>query len=341
MNRSFAALFVGLIVVVLSSCGHHHARKHDAAHARASSLSSWAETDARASIVKFVNRVTDKGSPDYVPPAERIAVFDNDGTLWSEQPMYFQLAFALDRVKALAPEHPEWQTTEPFASILKGDLKSALAGGDKAIVQIVGASHGGITTDEFNRIVKEWLRTAKHPTLNRPYTECVYQPMLELLAYLRANNFKTFIVSGGGIEFMRAFAEEVYGIPPEQVVGSRGKTSFSLVDNDAARPVLNKLPDIDFIDDGPGKPVGINAMIGRRPILAAGNSDGDLQMLQWTAAGSGARLCILVHHTDAEREWAYDRDSHIGKLDKALEEARSRGWPVIDMRADWERIFPN
>lgn len=330
-----------IAALALTSCGHHNTRNgNNAAAARASSLSSWADTSPRADIVSFVNRVTDKNSPDYVPPAERIAVFDNDGTLWSEQPMYFQLAFALDRVKALAPSHPEWQTTEPFASILKGDLKAALAGGDKAIAQIVGASHSGMTTDEFNQIVKDWIKTARHPTLNRPYTECVYQPMLELLAYLRANNFKTFIVSGGGVEFMRAFAEEVYGIPPEQVIGSRGKTSFSLTDNNPARPVLNKLPDIDFIDDGPGKPVAINAIIGRRPILAAGNSDGDQQMLEWTAAGSGARLILLVHHTDAAREWAYDRESHIGKLDKALDEANSRRWTVIDMKSDWRSVFP-
>ncbi|MBX3361164.1 MAG: haloacid dehalogenase-like hydrolase [Phycisphaeraceae bacterium] len=329
-------LSMTLLVVISLVTGCRSSGSH-----AANALPSWSDTPTRASIVDFVERVTDKSTPDYVPPAERIAVFDNDGTLWAEQPMYFQLAFALDRVKALAPTHPEWQTTEPFASILKGDVKSALAGGEKSIAAIVAASHSGMTTDEFNTIVKDWLRTAKHPTLNRPYTQCVYQPMLELLAYLRANKFKTFIVSGGGVEFMRAFAEEVYGIPPEQVIGSRGKVAFSLTDNDPARPVLTKLPDIDFIDDGPGKPIGMNAAIGRRPTFAAGNSDGDHQMLQWTAAGPGARLCLLVHHTDADREWAYDRDSHIGRLDKALDEAIARHWIIVNMSSDWRKVFPH
>ncbi len=332
-KHATALLVLLALLTGLSGCANSRA-------ASRSMLASWSETPTRAAITSFVERATDPGSADYVPPAERIAVFDNDGTLWAEQPIYFQLAFAIDRVKALAPQHPEWQTTEPFASILKGDLKSALAGGDKAILQIVGASHSGMTTDEFNQVVKEWMKTARHPTLNRPYTDLVYQPMLELLAYLRANGFKTFIVSGGGVEFMRAFAEEVYGIPPEQVIGSRGKTTFSLVNNDPARPVLAKLPDIDFIDDGPGKPVAINAIIGRRPILAAGNSDGDQQMLQWTAAGLGPRFCLLIHHTDAEREWAYDRDSQIGRLDKAIDEADMRHWIVIDMKRDWNQIFP-
>lgn len=331
-NALSAALF--LVITLLCGCSPDRA-------ASPAVLPSWNDTPTRASIVSFVERVTDTGSSDHVPPAERIAVFDNDGTLWAEQPMYFQLAFAIDRVKALAPQHPEWQTTEPFASILRGDIKSAFAGGDKAIASIVGASHAGITTDEFNTIVKDWLRTAKHPTLNRPYTECVYQPMLELLDYLRANGFKTFIVSGGGVEFMRCFAEEVYGIPPEQVIGSRGKTVFSLLDSDPARPVLTKLPEIEFVDDGSGKPVAINAIIGRRAIFAAGNSDGDQQMLQWTAAAQGPSIVLLVHHTDAAREWAYDRDSHIGKLDKALDEANARHWTVIDMSSDWRTIFPH
>ncbi len=335
MRHRIAPAIIALLALVsgLSGCANSRA-------ASRATLPSWSETPTRISITSFVARISDKSSPDYVPPAERIAVFDNDGTLWSEQPAYFQLAFALDRVKALAPQHPEWQTTEPFASILKGDLKAALAGGDKAIATIIGATHSGMTTGEFETIVKDWLRTARHPTTGRPYNQMVYQPMLELLAYLRDNGFKTFIVSGGGVEFMRAFAEQAYGIPPEQVIGSRGKTTFSLVNNDPARPVLNKLPDIDFIDDGPGKPVAINAIIGRRPILAAGNSDGDLQMLQWTAAGPGPRFMLLVHHTDTAREWAYDRDSHIGKLDKALDEADMRHWTVIDMKRDWNQIFP-
>jgi hypothetical protein len=292
---------------------------------------------AVAAIVAFVDRVTKQGSPDFVPEAERIATFDNDGTLWAEQPMYFQLLFALDRVKALAPRHPEWKEKEPFASLLKGDVKGALAGGEPAIAQIVNVTHTGMTNDEFQQIVRDWIATAKHPITGRFYTEMVYQPMLELVAYLRAKGFKTFIVSGGGIEFMRAWTEKVYGIPPENVVGSSAKVRFELRDG---KPVLMRLPEVDFIDDGPGKPVGINEHIGRRPIAAFGNSDGDLQMLQYTVAGSGARFALIVHHTDAEREWAYDRKSSIGHLDKALDEARAKGWTVVDMMNDWKTIFP-
>jgi phosphoserine phosphatase len=275
-------------------------------------------------------RKNTRGSPDFVPAAERIATFDNDGTLWSEQPMYFQLFFALDRVKALAPQHPEWKNKEPFASLLKGDVKAALAGGDKAILEIVMATHAGMTTTEFEKD-REGLDRHGQASQNQAsrYTEMVFQPMLELLDYLRANDFKTFIVSGGGIEFMRPWTEAVYGIPPEQVVGSSIQTQFEMRDGG---PVLVRLPKINFIDDKEGKPVGINAHIGRRPIAAFGNSDGDLQMLQWTTAGDGARFALLVHHTDAEREWAYDRKSHIGKLDKALDEANAKGWTVVDMK---------
>ena len=299
-------------------------------------LPSWNEGLARDAIVQFVERVTTDGSADFIPVAERIAVFDNDGTLWCEQPMYFQLAFAIDRIKALAPEHPEWSNQEPFRSILAGDVSAALAGGEKAIAEIIAATHAGMTTDAFSDIVADWLKTARHPRYDRPYDELVYQPMLELLAYLREHGFKTFIVSGGGVEFMRVFAEEVYGIPPEQVVGSRGKLQLEMLDG---RPVLRKLPEIAHIDDGPGKPVGIQQMIGRRPVMALGNSDGDLQMLQWTTAGEGPRFALIVHHTDAEREFAYDRESHIGKLDKALDEAAQRGWTVVDMQADWKEVF--
>jgi hypothetical protein len=307
---------------------------------RASSdpLSSWNDGATKKAIVAFVEKVTKKGSPDFVPPEERIATFDNDGTLWAEQPMYFQLLFALDRVKVLAPQHPEWKTAEPFASLLKGDVKAALAGGEKALLEIMMASHAGMTTDDFEKIVEDWLATAKHPVTRRPYTEMVYQPMLELLKYLRAHEFKTFIVSGGGIEFMRAFAEQVYGVPPEQVVGSSIKTKFEM---NGTQPALMRLPQVNFIDDGPGKPVEINEHIGRRPIAAFGNSDGDLQMLQWTAAGSGPRFCLYVHHTDGAREWAYDRASHIGKLDKGLDEAAQRGWTVVDMKNDWKVIYPS
>jgi len=300
-------------------------------------LPSWNDGAARQSIVAFVAKVTREGTAGYVPPAERIAVFDNDGCLWSEQPVYVQLAFALDRVKALAPQHPEWQTQEPFASLLKGDVASALAGGEQAIARIVMATHAGTTTEEFATIVKDWLATARHPVTGRPYTRMVYQPMLEVLAYLRANGFKTFIVSGGGIEFMRPWTEQVYGIPPEQVVGSSIKTKYELRDG---RPVLVRLPELDFIDDKAGKPVGINQHIGRRPILAFGNSDGDFEMLEWTTAGEGPRLGVIVHHDDSGREVAYDRKSHIGRLDRGLDEAGRRGWVVVSMKDDWRTIYP-
>jgi haloacid dehalogenase-like hydrolase len=299
-------------------------------------LPSWNDGPAKEAIRHFVKEVTTPGSPKFVPPPERIAVFDNDGTLWAEQPLYFQLEFTFDRVKALAPMHPEWKQKQPFKAVLEGDLKSVLAGGEHALLELVMATHAGNTTEEFSRIVEDWIATAKHPKTGRAYTDMVYQPMLELLAYLRANDFKTYITSGGGIEFMRPWAEKVYGIPPEQVIGSSIKTQFELRDG---TPVLVRLPEINFIDDKAGKPVGINQHIGRRPIAAFGNSDGDLQMLQWTAAGDGARFCLYVHHTDAEREWAYDRESHIGKLDKGLDEAHKKGWAVVDMKKDWNRVF--
>ena len=299
-------------------------------------LPSWNEGNTKRSIVEFVRRVTAHSGADFVAPSQRIAVFDNDGCLWAEQPMYFQLAFAIDRVKALAPQHPDWKTKEPFASLLKGDLNGSLAGGEHAAAEIVAASHAGMTTDEFQRTVREWTRRAHHPKLKRRYVELVYQPMLELLRYLRANGFKTFIVTGGGVEFVRTWAEEVYGIPPEQVVGSVGKQQFELR---RTGPVLVRLPAVDFVDDKAGKPAGIQRFIGRRPLAAFGNSDGDLEMLQWTAAGEGARLMLLVHHTDARREWAYDRDSQVGKLDKALDEAHAKGWAVASMKDDWNSIF--
>lgn len=300
-------------------------------------LPSWNDSASKANIVAFVDKVTRQGSPDYVPPAERIAVFDNDGTLWSEQPMYFQAFFIFDRIKALAPKHPEWKTTEPFASVLRGDMKGALKGGEHALLEMAMATHAGMTTAEFERIVSDWIATARHPATGRPFIEMVYQPMLEVLAFLRANGFKTFIVSGGGIEFMRPWTERVYGVPPEQVIGSSIKTKFELRDG---QPVLMRLPQMDFVDDKAGKPVGINAHIGRRPIAAFGNSDGDLQMLQWTTAGKGARLGVLVHHTDARREYAYDRKSSVGRLDKALDMAGPQGWTVVDMMNDWKSIYP-
>ncbi|TIP30041.1 MAG: haloacid dehalogenase-like hydrolase [Mesorhizobium sp.] len=299
-------------------------------------LASWNEGEAKQSIVRFVESVSKEGSADFVPVPERIAVFDNDGTLWGEQPMYFQLLFALDRIKALAPQHPEWKDKEPFASLLKGNVKAALAGGEPAIMQIVMATHSGMTTDEFDQIVSDWIASAKHPKTGRLYTEMAYQPMLELLSYLRANGFKTFIVSGGGIDFMRVFSEDVYGVPPEQIVGSSGKTSFEMRDG---VPLLMKSSEINFIDDKAGKPVGIHQHIGRRPIAAFGNSDGDLQMLQWTCSGPGPHFCLYVHHTDGEREWAYDRQSSIGRLDKGLDAAADSGWTVVDMKKDWNRVF--
>jgi phosphoglycolate phosphatase-like HAD superfamily hydrolase len=300
-------------------------------------LPSWNEGTAKRSIIDFVNRVTQSDSQDFVVPEQRIATFDNDGTLWSEQPMYFQLFFAMDRVKALAPEHPEWKTKQPFKAILENDMKALTASGEKGLLQLVMATHAGMTTTEFEQTVKDWIATAKHPRFKRPYTDLVFQPVLEVLAYLRANGFKNFIVSGGGIEFMRPWTERVYGIPPQQVIGSSIKTKYEMRNG---QPVLVRLPELNFIDDKAGKPVGINQHIGRRPIAAFGNSDGDLQMLQWTAAGKRARYMLIVHHTDAEREWAYDRKSKIGHLDHALDEALKRGWTVVDMKKDWKVIYP-
>jgi phosphoglycolate phosphatase-like HAD superfamily hydrolase len=300
-------------------------------------LPSWNDTTSKKAIVAFVEKVTKEGSPDFVKPEERIATFDNDGTLWAEKPIYFQFQFALDRVKALAPQHPEWKNKEPFNHLIAGDMKAFLAGGEKSVMAVMAASHAGITTEEFDKIVKDWLHSARHPKTGRLYTEMVYQPMLELLTYVRANGFKTFIVSGGGVEFMRAFAEQTYGIPPEQVVGSSGKLKFEIRDG---KPVLVKLPEVQFVDDKQGKPIGIETFIGRRPIAAFGNSDGDQQMLEWTMGGSGARFALLVHHDDAEREWAYDRRSDVGRLDKALDEANAKGWTVVSMKNDWATIFP-
>jgi phosphoglycolate phosphatase-like HAD superfamily hydrolase len=300
-------------------------------------LPSWNETAPKKKILAFVERTTRQGSADFVHPSARIAVFDNDGTLWAEQPMYFQAIFAIDRVKALASKHPEWKTKEPFASLLRGDVKTAVAGGERSIAQIVMETHAGMTTTEFEAIVKGWLATARHPKTKRLYTEMVYQPMLELLGFLRANGFEAFIVSGGGVDFIRAFAERVYGIPPEQVIGSRIKTKFEVRD---ATPVLVRLPEVDFVDDKEGKPVGIYGHIGRRPIAAFGNSDGDLQMLQYTAARNGPSFCLYVHHTDSVREWAYDRESPVGRLDKGLDESRVKRWTVVDMKSDWNRVFP-
>jgi len=303
----------------------------------ANPLPSWNDTASRQILVEFVRKTTTSGSADFVPVPERIATFDNDGTLWCEQPAYVQLEFALARIQILAPQHPDWKTREPFASVLRGDRQGLATAGEHGLLELVAATHAGLTVDEFNKIVSDWITQAKHPQTGRLYRKMVYQPMLELLAFLRANGFRTYIVSGGGVEFMRPWAESVYGIPPEQVIGSYGQLEYAVQDG---RPVLRKLPKIGLIDDGPGKPVGIQTFIGRRPVLAFGNSDGDLQMLEWTTAGRGPRLGLILHHTDAEREYAYDRASHVGRLDKALEAAPARGWTVVDMKKDWNRVFP-
>jgi len=299
-------------------------------------LPSWNDDAAKKSILQFVEKVTKEGAPDFVPAAERIAVFDNDGTLWCEKPMYVQLRFTLDRIKALASQRPEWKRKQAFRKLLATPKEEKVAVTEHELLEIIEAAHSGITTEEFDKIVKDWLATAKHPRSGKLYSEMVYQPMLELLAYLRANGFKTFIVSGGGVEFMRAFAERTYGVPPEQVLGSQGKLKYEVRNG---KPVLVKLPEVQFVDDKEGKPIGIQTFIGRRPVMAFGNSDGDLQMLQWTVAGSGPRFALLVHHDDAQREWAYDRASKIGKLDKAWDEAKAKGWTVVSMKEDWARVF--
>ena len=317
------------LLLLLAACGSMPSDTPESA------LPSWKDGPSRSAILEFVRTVTTTG-PDYVAPADRIAVFDNDGTLWAEQPVYFQLQFALDEVRTLAPAHPQWRTQQPFRAVLDNDQAALLKQGEKGLLPIVAATHTGISVDEFGQRVASWTESARHPRTGQPYTAMAYAPMRELLDYLRRHEFKTFIVSGGDGDFMRVFAQRVYGIPPEQVVGSSFVTQYEMR---AGGPVLLRTPKLEFNDDGPGKPVAINRYIGRRPLLAFGNSDGDLQMLQWTAAGSGKRFAGLVHHTDAQREWAYDRQSHIGRLDKALDEARQRGWTVVDMKTEWSRIY--
>jgi phosphoserine phosphatase len=304
--------------------------------APAQPLPSWNEGPTRQAIMTFVEETTTPGSPGFVAPAERIAVFDNDGTLWAEQPMYFQGMFAFDRILALSHQHPEWKTKQPYKAILAGDLKALAASGEKGVLEVVNTTHAGMTTEAFAATVRDWLATARHKRFQKPYTELVYAPMVELLVFLRENGFTAYIVSGGGIEFMRVWAERSYGIPPEHVIGSSLAAKFELRDG---KPVLVKTAKLGSLDDREGKPVNINLHIGRRPLFAFGNSDGDLAMLQWTAAGDGARFMGIVHHTDATREWAYDRNSHIGRLDKALDDARAKGWTVVDMKRDWKRVF--
>jgi len=336
-DRRFSFLITRILlfsIVVLAAICLYTSICSDLAFASTTDpLLSWNDGKTKQSIISFVEKVTNSGSPDFVPPAERIATFDNDGTLWSEKPTYFQLFFALDRVRELAPQHPEWKEKEPFASLLEGDVKAALAGGQKSVLEIVMATHAGMTTQDFEKIVEDWIAKARHPQTKLLFTQMVYQPMLELLAYLRANEFKTFIVSGGGIEFMRPWAPSVYGIPPEQIVGSSIKTKYEMRDSG---PVLVRLPEINFIDDKDGKPIGINSHIGRRPIFAAGNSDGDRQMLEWTTGGEITGFALLVHHTDAKREFSYDTGA-----EKALREAKAKGWTVVDMKNDWSRVYPD
>jgi len=333
MGRVSALLGAALVALSLAGCA---GTASTSATQPATPLPSWRDGPAKQAITKFVGDVTREGSANFVAPAERIAVFDNDGTLWSEQPLYFQFVFMLDQVKAAAPSHPEWNSNPAFKALAARDYP-ALASHEKELLQLVAVANSGMTVDQYDKTIRDWLATARHPKFKRPYTELVYQPQLELLAYLRANGFKTFIVSGGTIEFMRPWAEKAYGIPPEQVIGSSQAVKYELRDG---QPTLTRLPKIDFVDDGPGKPVGIYRNIGRKPILAFGNSDGDLQMLQYTASGGGPHLALLVHHDDAAREFAYDRQSKVGKLDKAWDEAVAQGWTVVSMKDDWQTIYP-
>ncbi len=336
MGSSFRADRRAVLAALIASTAAGIALPNFPAIAQDDPLPSWNDGKAKQSILDFVAAVTRKGSPNFVPAAQRLATFDNDGTLWCEHPMYVQLAFALDRVKALAPMHPEWKDKQPFKAVLDGDMKTLAKAGERGLVEMVTVTHAGMTTEEFADIVVKWLATARHPRFHRPYTDLVYQPMIELLAYLRANGFETCIVSGGGVEFMRPWTERVYGVPPEQVVGSTIKTRFQMRDG---QPELFRLPDINFVNDGPGKPVGINEFIGRRPTAAFGNSDGDLQMLQWATKSGGRALGLIVHHDDAVREYAYDRHAEFGRLDKALDAAPLNGWTVVSMKTDWKRIF--
>ncbi len=333
INTASRALALLAILFVTVSC--------QLARAADDPLPSWNDCPAKRSIIAFVGKVTKEGSPDFVEPEKRIATFDNDGTLWCEQPMYFQELFAFARIKETAEKHPEWKEKEPYKFVLAGDMKALAAQGEKSLLEIVSVTHSGMTVEEFHKLVRDWMHTARHPRFHRPYDQCIYQPMLEVLAYLRKNKFKTFIVSGGGVEFMRPWVEGAYGIPPEQVVGSSGVVKYEWNDG---KPMLLKESKVEFIDDGPGKPVGINRFIGRHPIFAFGNSDGDLQMLQWTTngpkSGPRPRIGLIVHHTDAEREYAYDRHSAVGRLDKALDAAPKEGWIVVSMKDDWKQIFP-
>ncbi|MCD4683813.1 MAG: haloacid dehalogenase-like hydrolase [Bacteroidales bacterium] len=342
MKNTIYFLGLSIIISVIISCSSNTKSNTETINQlngnveKSDPLPSWNEGTTKTAIISYVNDVTNPESKNFIAIPDRIATFDNDGNLWSEQPAYFQLFFAIDRVKALASEHPEWKTTQPFKAVLENDMDELLKHGEHGLIKLVMASHAGNTTEDFEAIVKEWLATAKHPRFNRPYTDLVYQPMLELLDYLRANDFKTFIVSGGGIEFMRPWVEDVYGIPRDQVIGSSIKTEYHY---NNGNPVIKRLAEIDFINDKEGKPECIHKFIGRKPVFASGNSDGDLQMMRWAASNKLKSFMLYVHHTDSVREWAYDRESHIGKLDKGLDQANKDGWTVIDMEKDWKVIY--
>jgi hypothetical protein len=325
-----------LFVITIFSCKPQSEKGSSSSVAKADPLPTWNEGQVKQSIISFVEAVTIETNPGFIKPADRIAVFDNDGTLWAEQPYYFQLQFAIDRIKELAPAHPEWEKNKLIQAVIADDIHTVLSFGEKGLVELIMTTHAGMTTDEFSQIVKNWINTAKHPKTVKLYKEMVYQPMLEVLDYLRSNGFKTWIVSGGGVDFLRPWTEEVYGISAEQVIGSSIKAAYEMRDG---KPVLIKLPEIIFIDDKEGKPVGIYQYIGKKPVAAFGNSDGDLQMLQYTASNHLKSLCVYIHHTDSVREWAYDRESHIGKLDKGLDEAIAKGWTVVDMKTDWKKIY--
>lgn len=335
MNVKKASLFVLLILLVFISCNKKpEANSTNAKHE--DPLPSWNEVNSKTAIIEFVESAINPDNKDFIPIKDRIATFDNDGNLWSEQPAYFQLYFAIDRIKSIAKDHPEWNREEPFLSILNDDLSVLKKMGMEGLMQLVMTSHAGMSTDEFDFIVKEWDKNALHPTKKVPFSSLVYLPMLELLEYLRANDFKTYIVSGGGVDFMRAIFPEIYGIPEEQIIGSRINTAF---DYHQGTPRIIRTPGLEFIDDKEGKPLNIQKIIGKKPVFASGNSDGDLQMLQWTASNHYKSFMLYLHHTDPEREWAYDRDSHIGRLDKGLDQAKQNGWTVIDMKKDWKVVF--
>ena len=338
--RQIHTIFFVLIAFLIYSCDtekQHINNENSFTNSDSDPLPSWNEGQTKSAVITYVNEVTDKGSSHFIPEKDRIATFDNDGNLWSEQPAYFQLFFAIDRVKIMAENHPEWKNEQPFKAVLENDMEALAKQGEHGLLQLVMATHAGNTTEEFKTDVQQWIKTAQHPTKKVTYDKLVYQPMLELLTYLRANNFKTFIVSGGGVDFMRAFITEIYGIPEEQIIGSRIKTAFEY---NNGNPIIKRMPELEFIDDKEGKPLAIQKIIGKKPVFASGNSDGDLQMMQWTASNSYHSFMLYLHHTDAEREWAYDRDSHIGKLDKGLDQAVKDGWTVIDMKNDWKLIYP-